>query len=363
MNQSYTKSKRTLSITIVMAFAFIFIQIFNMNEIKAQNTYSLQFSDASTYENSCGTVKPAQWSVKSDSCTLHTPYFQMETSGCMDIVYEFLINQSGNGDMDDHVYIEYQINGGHWITDTILYASNYASVHTLAGSIQICYGDNIRIRVVMVTNSNTEFWAIKNGAGTVVGSFETYTTEPNPLPVDVSYFKVDCKNYGSLISWGTNSEFNNDFFTIEKSYNMDFWTLVAHVPAGSNSNSHQDYSVPDYLNNNDRIYYRLKQTDINGAYKYYSAKPRECNIINTFDIVNSYSSELKAHITYVVDDDTKPVVIELYNIEGKLISNDSEMPQIGENSKTMNTFDLDKGIYFIVLKQDENRLTSKFLVK
>jgi hypothetical protein len=142
LTRSISNHKKVFYIYLVLFVTSLSLSFLLLsNNVNAQNYYSLQFSDTSTYDNTCGTVKPSQWSVKNDSCILYTPYFRNESPGCTNVVYDFLINQSGNGDVDDHVYIQYQLDGGPWITDTLLFASNYAAVHNLTGTINICYGN------------------------------------------------------------------------------------------------------------------------------------------------------------------------------------------------------------------------------
>ena len=137
--------QKTGNLILILLFVFTAIS----SEISnAQNTFTLNLKDTSTYQTTCGKVISSQWSVKNDSCLLYTPYFRKETAGCQNDSYDFKINQSGNGDASDVAYVQYELNGT-WVTDTVLHASAYSAVHQLTGTIQVCYGDVIRIRIIL----------------------------------------------------------------------------------------------------------------------------------------------------------------------------------------------------------------------
>ena len=95
-----------------------------------------------------------------------------------------------------------------------------------------------------------------------------YESEPVNLPIELLYFKVSGYNSDNILHWSTASEDNNDYFTIEKTKDGIDWEVVDREPgAGSSSNqlyySSVDENVESIIN-----YYRLKQTDYDGKFKY-----------------------------------------------------------------------------------------------
>jgi len=89
-----------------------------------------------------------------------------------------------------------------------------------------------------------------------------------PLPVELISFSVR-KHLASIeLIWATASEFNSDYFTIEKSVNAEDWQEISLIEAQGCSTSRVDYSFTDkypYLGNQ---YYRLKQVDFDGTTTY-----------------------------------------------------------------------------------------------
>jgi hypothetical protein len=71
------------------------------------------------------------------------------------------------------------------------------------------------------------------------------------------------------LNWTTASEENNDYFTIERSEDgIDFDSIMS-IPGAGNSVEQLRYSEVDNKPiTSAAMYYRLKQTDFNGAYVY-----------------------------------------------------------------------------------------------
>ncbi|NTW32643.1 MAG: hypothetical protein HGB12_08475, partial [Bacteroidetes bacterium] len=86
----------------------------------------------------------------------------------------------------------------------------------------------------------------------------------SPLPVELLGFTASCNNETINIEWSTASETNNDYFTLEKSYDVSSWSTVAVIDGMGNSNTITNYTYTDTLSLPDGKlskvkYYRLKQ--------------------------------------------------------------------------------------------------------
>lgn len=113
------------------------------------------------------------------------------------------------------------------------------------------------------------------------------------LPVELLRFKaVPQTNYVKLY-WLTASEINNDYFTIERcheecfSNEYEYWEIVATVDGAGTSNHPIEYSSYDYDPYPGISYYRLKQTDYDGASEYSAPVAVEFNNKN-LQSVNIY---------------------------------------------------------------------------
>lgn len=72
-------------------------------------------------------------------------------------------------------------------------------------------------------------------------------------------------NHSVMLNWSTVSEFNNDFFTIERSKDGILFDPVQKIPSKGNSNSKTNYGTIDRNPFNGYTFYRLKQTDKDGS--------------------------------------------------------------------------------------------------
>jgi|694.fasta_scaffold38805_4 hypothetical protein len=116
--------------------------------------------------------------------------------------------------------------------------------------------------------------------------------DPTALPIELLYFKgKNVDDYNNLY-WSTASEHNNDYFTLEKSYDGYVFHVVDKIDGAGNSTHQLYYEFHDYNLQPLITYYRLKQTDYDGKYEYSEIisidnrsnnndKPKLTNIVNT----------------------------------------------------------------------------------
>ncbi|PIB36038.1 hypothetical protein BFP72_11840 [Reichenbachiella sp. 5M10] len=88
------------------------------------------------------------------------------------------------------------------------------------------------------------------------------------LPVEFIHLSAHRDNHQTRIEWTTGSEKNNDFFTVEKSWDNKHFEILGTVKGAGTSTAAHDYSYIDYSRNSGIVYYRIKQTDYDGQYEY-----------------------------------------------------------------------------------------------
>jgi hypothetical protein len=114
-------------------------------------------------------------------------------------------------------------------------------------------------------------------AGTIVSasaisSFSPFTlastTINNPLPIELISFDAKCNNTAVDVKWSTASEHNNYYFSVERSLDGEHWINVFITNGAGNSNQLINYNWTDSEPVRQESYYRLKQTDFDGAASY-----------------------------------------------------------------------------------------------
>ncbi|MBN8702076.1 MAG: CSLREA domain-containing protein [Bacteroidetes bacterium] len=89
------------------------------------------------------------------------------------------------------------------------------------------------------------------------------------LPIELLSFSAEnINNEYTQLKWITASETNNDYFTIEKTQDGINYEFVAKVAGAGNSAQVLNYTTNDFKPYQGVSYYRLKQTDFDGAYDY-----------------------------------------------------------------------------------------------
>lgn len=333
-------------------------------EVYAQNTYSLTLSDTATYDNNCGKVTSATWTVRYDSCVLYTPYFRHEEVDPAIVTYNFRVNQSGNGDYKDVAYVQVQRNNGAWVTDTLIHALAYTAVHNLIGRDTVAYAEIIRYRVILKTDNKNEFWAIFSGNMTVVGSFETYSGWPPPLesfPVELDYFNGVCMDNAIVLKWATFSELNCDYYNLERSFDGINFETAAFIDGAGNSNSYLKYAyVDEDIISVDIVYYRLKQVDMDAQYQYFGPISVENTNLDSQINIDISPNPARAYSFILVSFPAKwnsSKQIQIYNSSGFQLLN-----YLVEGSSYL--FQLNQaGFYLIAVKSDNKIVTDKLLVK
>jgi hypothetical protein len=199
---------------------------------------------------------------------------------------------------------------------------------------------------VLATDSvgNTETLRPGEVKSTFIGS--------GSLPITWLYFNGATLAKDNLLEWATASEQNNKQFDVERSLNGSSFSRIGVVNAVGNSNATSKYQYTDY--NIDKLnsavmFYRLKQTNVNGSFKY-------SNIIrltyNTNVITNSmvYPNPTQGLITITVGDKALVgSVAILYDVNGLQL----EVIKITNNSQTINMGKYVNGTYFIKLNNKE----------
>jgi hypothetical protein len=105
-----------------------------------------------------------------------------------------------------------------------------------------------------------------------------------PAPVDFISFNLKINNKTTLLNWSTAHEQNNLYFIIEKSTDLNHFNTIGRVDALLLQTTINNYVYIDNEWSMGTVYYKLKQVDINGAYKYSEIKSINSSSAPEFEI-------------------------------------------------------------------------------
>ena len=164
-----------------------------------------------------------------------------------------------------------------------------------------------------------------------------------PLPVTLKDAVASCQDGKAILEWETLSEINNDFFTIEKSYDGDNWRKIAKINGSGTTTSSSVYSFEDTEVNNSLTYYRLSQTDYNGDYEMLRVFALDCTSKTN---VSVYPNPFKNELIVNKNNTTE---VNVFNALGQKM-----YPSFSENSVSyiFNTTDFPKGVYIVQIVSD-----------
>ena len=183
------------------------------------------------------------------------------------------------------------------------------------------------------------------------------------LPVEFSSFNAITQNNNVILSWTTESESNNSYFEIERSSNGNQYQPIGSV-AGSGTATHTThYNFTDVTASLSLAnYYRLKQVDIDGRFKYSTVliTKFENNLKKTVSISpNPVSDKINIRINSDVATNSD---VRIFNSSGNIIYTHEEKLVKGANVFVINSLQhLANGVYTLNVLIDTEILSAKFI--
>ena len=182
--------------------------------------------------------------------------------------------------------------------------------------------------------------------------------EVQVLPVELlSFTAVPVDNSRVKLDWVTASEVNNDYFTVERSLNVNAWEHVADIDGSGNSSTALQYQTWDDAPYRGISYYRLKQTDFDGQFSY-------SNIVGV-NLTGEYNTDIVIlsnpadNVLVIAGGLIQAEHLDIYDVLGQIclsaaLKKDSSLLSIDISG-------LNPGIYFINIKTSSEAHTAKFV--
>lgn len=167
------------------------------------------------------------------------------------------------------------------------------------------------------------------------------------LPVELTSLSVTAKDQKVYIDWATAVEINNKEFTVERSEDASNFEPVTSVPGAGNSSVLNEYSAIDNDPMLGTSFYRLKQTDFDGKFKYSDMLPvTVMSAIKTeFSI---YPNPNKGSFKVEVVTPMEEVELQIMNSFGQLVHIEHIVDVTGKAVVDLNLGSLlPAGIYFV----------------
>ncbi len=170
-----------------------------------------------------------------------------------------------------------------------------------------------------------------------------------PLPVELTSFTASASTEGVTLMWTTASEINNHGFEVERSYDGNIFSSVGFINGHGTSTEIHNYTYVDKAESktNSTLYYRLKQSDMDGRSTYSQILTVKVDMPTQFSLSQNYPNPFNptTSIKYTVPQNG-PVTIKLYDITGREVATlVNEVKTVGSYDLKVNASGLASGVY------------------
>ncbi|WP_158281523.1 lectin-like domain-containing protein [Sediminitomix flava] len=197
----------------------------------------------------------------------------------------------------------------------------------------------------------------------LISSYEFLNYE-SILPVTLGFFGAKRKGHNVEVSWTTFSEFNNDYFELQRSIDGVNYSMLNKQDGQIESNVILEYHYDDIKPPRSTIYYRLKQVDMSKDYKYYYT-----SVGASFD--TSFEVELLSEnpvrnnqvILGIHSSVPQESSISIYDMNGKLVFLRDVFLEKGTNQEKIDLNIGSSGLYILnVQTQNGNKSSIKLQI-
>ncbi|UTW61547.1 T9SS type A sorting domain-containing protein [bacterium SCSIO 12741] len=204
--------------------------------------------------------------------------------------------------------------------------------------------------------SNVYEWTgvdIDNNDHFTIGSINSAQT---PLPVELIVFHAKGgPNSVVELSWQTATEINNHYFTVERSKDAVKWFEVSKADGAGNSSTLLNYASVDNNPYDGLSYYRLKQTDFDGQYKYSMVRSVNLEKLQNSS-VDIYPNPTQEKFTVKADHLELEQII-LFNSLGEKITKGITITRGKDQGiADIDISELQSGMYYLLTKTTANKV-------
>ncbi len=188
----------------------------------------------------------------------------------------------------------------------------------------------------------------------------------SPLPIELSHFEAACLNGAVQIEWVTQSETDNDYFTLERTADGVVFETVMIIDGAGTTSQASFYSAFDEDPLDGISFYRLKQTDMDGTETFSDMISVDCEL-NTSLGVTVFPNPSSGDNTLIqIKTEAETVVsVSVVNALGERLF--FKAVKTGKDGSVVVPFEyyrtLPKGIYLVNAQTDKQQYTVRLIVE
>ncbi len=197
----------------------------------------------------------------------------------------------------------------------------------------------------ITTVPNAQYYIQFDGTNETQCSF-TVSFNAATLPIELLDFEAEVEQKQIFLHWQTASEQNNASFDIERSNNGTHFEGIGNQIGNGTTNKLHHYYFTDKKPLSGINYYRLKQNDVDGNFKYSKIISKNINTENSF-VVSPNPTDDKLSIQC---NTSKEGTLTLSNAQGQAVLSRKLLDK--QDFIEISLLEFPKGIYFLQLEEN-----------
>ncbi len=184
------------------------------------------------------------------------------------------------------------------------------------------------------------------------------------VPVELISFTAKVTNNSILLNWNTASELNNKGFEVERSVDKKIWKTLGFIDGNGTSTNSNYYSFSDSKPLTGISYYRLKQIDFDGSFKYYKEVKADNSKLLSFNLSQNYPNPFNpaTSIEFVLPE-KQFVTLKVFDILGNQVAVLlNELKDKGVHTIIFDAHNLSSGMYIYKIQTEKYSATKKMIL-
>lgn len=301
--------------------------------------------------------------VNNDNTTRHQffPWLTIDqTTGHLFVI--FYDRRNTNGTTTD-VYVAKSIDGGETFDNFKISQTSFTP------TASIFFGDYTNIAAF--NRKVYPIWMRMDGTALSVWNAIVHDSSAI-IPVELTNFTSSVENGRVILSWETATETNNKEFEIERSLTQtlskgegfNIWKVIGFVNGNGTTTQKQFYSFIDNPSKDGNYFYRIKQVDFDGSFKYSDEIEVNFQNIANFTLLQNYPNPFNptTTISYQVPR-TNHVLLKIFDALGSEIAIlVNEIKPAGTHEITFDASGLPSGLYLYRMIANDQTFTRKMML-
>lgn len=169
---------------------------------------------------------------------------------------------------------------------------------------------------------------------------------------------------GIMLKWSTSIEVNNAMFVIERSTDGIDYENIGNVNGKGTTEDVSEYNFLDVNASKSKLYYRLKQMDIDGSFSYSDIIALDKKIANNFMVVRMSAAAAEDMFETTINAfDSKEMKMLVTDWKGNVLMEEMQQLESGLNSVMIDLSDMKPAIYKVTFTVEDEVETLTFKKK